>query len=165
MFHWRASTLLCGIIGVLATIPPARAQSGLATSPADQVGLCQCIEDRMSRNLFCTVGALHCQASCGSSHYGFVPLQRGAITRCSPPELYVVLPSANGKSAIGGITVTHQGKTILLDSAYAAAGLFGGVAASVPTDAGEIGPRFRAAVEARPGPSTRISSSLPQVAR
>jgi outer membrane protein OmpA-like peptidoglycan-associated protein len=127
--------------------PTAGAQSlwNMAT-----IGLCQCVADRSSLHLFCTAGPDRCEASCGSRKFAFVPLIGDVLKRCSPSEVYVVLPNADGHPGSGAISVNHGQTKGLLDRAYAGAALVHGSAGGAPIRATDVEDVFGAAIKARP---------------
>jgi outer membrane protein OmpA-like peptidoglycan-associated protein len=147
-----ALLLLAGMMaGRTAVAADASATpSSPAGDPAFQIGLCQCIADRTTRNLFCAAGTAKCQAACSSTHYGFIPLGEAAVQRCSPTEVYVVLPNADGRPGSGAINVSQGGRTALLDQPFAAAGALNGAAAGIGFDQQQTDRIFGRAIAARP---------------
>jgi peptidoglycan-associated lipoprotein len=121
-----------------------------ADNPALQVGLCQCVADRTTRNLFCAAGASKCQQTCASPLYAFLPLGQGAVDRCAPSEVYVVLPNADGEPGSGAIKVTQGTDSTLLDKPYAAAAALNGATAHVGFDQKKVDHEFGDAIGARP---------------
>ncbi|HEX3952685.1 MAG TPA: OmpA family protein [Stellaceae bacterium] len=142
-----------GLLLLVVAIPTAAGQTPQPAKfgePSTQIGLCQCIADRASRNLFCAAGVAKCQKTCASPLYSFIPLASEALQRCAPAEVYVVLPNADGHPGSGAISVNQAGSSALLDEAYAAAASLNGSTGSVALGATEVNRMFHNAIAARP---------------
>ena len=144
-----AAAFFAAIFGFEAPGLSQKAQSA-ESNPALQIGLCQCIADRTTRNLFCATGMQKCQATCASPLYAFLPLGQDAVARCAPSEVYVVLPNADGRPGAGAINVTQGNVSTLLDRPYAAAAALNGATATIGFDQKQVDTAFGAAIGARP---------------
>jgi outer membrane protein OmpA-like peptidoglycan-associated protein len=119
------------------------------------VGLCQCVADYTAPHMRCAPNAYACQASCGSTHYSFVPASRTDIAACPPQERfpderYVVLPNADGRPGSGAIIVSRGASATTLDQPYAAAELRDGTSEAVAMNPAETQVIFQMALAARP---------------
>lgn len=154
------------LVAAAAAARPASAQApdpeGAYRTPVSRIGICQCIGERNAVDLQCRPGPRECEASCGSTHYSFVPLTRQQVAKaCHPQELYVVLPNADGRPGSGAITVFRGKAATLLDSAFAGAGLFAGMAASVGLQSSDVDQAFGPAIAARPPLPRRFDLFFP----
>ena len=81
-----------GLSPSASTIPPPTnlptaiapdAPGGSVIPATGDLGVCQCIADRTTRNVVCLGSAAECQSTCASTHFAYTP---HAIYTCAAPQ-------------------------------------------------------------------------------